>query len=188
MRPPRRRRPGGRGALLRAHHVAGNTAFIEALCRAVEAHGGRPLPVFCASAAHRSGPSCSTPAPGGRAGGHRAPRPRRDPRHSRAGGDRRRLDVARCRAGRTDPAGAVPDQLAGRLESSDDGLSPLDAATQVAIRSSTGRLITVPFSFKEVDATAHRVRGDRSGPLGWPASRWRHARLRHIPPAERGSC
>jgi cobaltochelatase CobN len=33
----------------RAHHVAGNTAFVEALCQAVEAKGGRALPVFCAS-------------------------------------------------------------------------------------------------------------------------------------------
>ncbi len=35
---------------------------------------------------------------------------------------------------------------------SDDGLSPLDAATQVAIPEFDGRIITVPFSFKEIDA------------------------------------
>ncbi len=35
---------------------------------------------------------------------------------------------------------------------SDDGLSPLDTATQVAVPEFDGRLITVPFSFKEVDA------------------------------------
>nr|MDT0664145.1 futalosine hydrolase [Micromonospora sp. DSM 115978] len=33
----------------RAHHVAGNTAFVEALCQAVERAGGQALPVFCAS-------------------------------------------------------------------------------------------------------------------------------------------
>src|SRR3954452_22944272 len=33
----------------------------------------------------------------------------------------------------------------------DDGLSPLDAATQVAIPEFDGRIITVPFSFKEID-------------------------------------
>ena len=34
----------------------------------------------------------------------------------------------------------------------DDGLSPLDVATQVAVPEFDGRLITVPFSFKEFDA------------------------------------
>src|SRR5690606_25480440 len=33
----------------RAHHMAGNTAFVEALCTAIEDAGGRPLPVFCSS-------------------------------------------------------------------------------------------------------------------------------------------
>ncbi|WP_460370673.1 cobaltochelatase subunit CobN, partial [Actinocorallia lasiicapitis] len=33
----------------RAHHVAGNTAFVETLCQAIEHHGGRALPVYCAS-------------------------------------------------------------------------------------------------------------------------------------------
>ncbi|WP_374216087.1 cobaltochelatase subunit CobN, partial [Frankia sp. AiPs1] len=33
----------------RAHHVAGNTAFVEELCAAVERAGGTALPVYCAS-------------------------------------------------------------------------------------------------------------------------------------------
>ena len=33
----------------RAHHVAGNTGFVEALCRAVEDEGGVPVPIFCAT-------------------------------------------------------------------------------------------------------------------------------------------
>ena len=33
----------------------------------------------------------------------------------------------------------------------DDGLSPLDVATQVAVPEFDGRIITVPFSFKETD-------------------------------------
>ena len=37
-------------------------------------------------------------------------------------------------------------------EANDDGLSPLDVATQVAVPEFDGRLITVPFSFKEIDA------------------------------------
>ena len=33
----------------RAHHLSGNTAFVEALCTAIEDAGGRALPVFTAS-------------------------------------------------------------------------------------------------------------------------------------------
>ena len=33
----------------RAQQLAGNTAYVEALCRAIEEAGGRPLPVYCAS-------------------------------------------------------------------------------------------------------------------------------------------
>ena len=34
---------------------------------------------------------------------------------------------------------------------SDDGVTPLDSATQIAIPEFDGRIITVPFSFKEID-------------------------------------
>ena len=33
----------------RAQQLAGNTGYVEALCRAIEHAGGRALPVFCAS-------------------------------------------------------------------------------------------------------------------------------------------
>jgi cobaltochelatase CobN len=33
----------------RAHHVSGNTGFVESLCQAIESKGGRALPVYCAS-------------------------------------------------------------------------------------------------------------------------------------------
>ena len=33
----------------RAQHLAGNTAYIDALCTAIEKAGGRALPIFCAS-------------------------------------------------------------------------------------------------------------------------------------------
>lgn len=39
-----------------------------------------------------------------------------------------------------------------RWADSDDGMSPLDVATQVAVPEFDGRIITVPFSFKEIDA------------------------------------
>ena len=51
---------------------------------------------------------------------------------------------------------------------SDDGLSPLDAATQVAMPEFDGRMITVPFSFKEIgagrpDQLRRRSRARRAG-------------------------
>ncbi|MDT4932172.1 MAG: cobaltochelatase CobN, partial [Pseudonocardiales bacterium] len=69
---------------------------------------------------------------------------------------------------------------------SDDGLTPLDAATQVAIPEFDGRLITVPFSFKEVGAdglTSYVADPERAARVAGIAVN--HARLRHIPPAQR---
>ena len=50
-RPHARHIEGATIAVLyyRAQHLAGNTAYIESLCRAIENAGGRPLPVYCAS-------------------------------------------------------------------------------------------------------------------------------------------
>ena len=69
---------------------------------------------------------------------------------------------------------------------SEDGMSPLDVATQVAVPEFDGRLITVAFSFKETDSDGlpHYVpdaeRCDRVAQIAV-----NHARLRHIPPSER---
>ena len=65
-------------------------------------------------------------------------------------------------------------------------MSPLDVATQVAVPEFDGRLITVPFSFKETDADGlpHYVPDpERCRRVAEIAVH--HARLRHIPPAER---
>ncbi|HEU0129229.1 MAG TPA: cobaltochelatase subunit CobN, partial [Pseudonocardiaceae bacterium] len=64
----------------------------------------------------------------------------------------------------------------------DEGLSPLDVATQVAVPEFVGRIITVPFSFKEVDADGLSVYvpdPERAARVAGIAVR--HARLRHIP-------
>ena len=69
---------------------------------------------------------------------------------------------------------------------SDDGMSPLDVATQVAVPEFDGRLVTVAFSFKETDSDGlpHYVpdveRCDRVAQIAV-----NHARLRHIPASER---
>ncbi|MEO3861392.1 cobaltochelatase subunit CobN [Acrocarpospora sp. B8E8] len=171
----------------RAHHVAGNTAFVEALCDAVEAAGGRALPVYCASlrtaepglfAALRRVDALVVTVLA--AGGTK-------PATASAGGDDEAWDV-----------GALAELdipiiqglcLTGDRASwaaGDDGLSPLDAATQVAIPEFDGRLITVPFSFKEIDAdglTVYVADPERAARVAGIAVR--HGLLRHVPAAER---
>ncbi|WP_298747113.1 cobaltochelatase subunit CobN, partial [uncultured Nocardioides sp.] len=74
-------------------------------------------------------------------------------------------------------------------EANDDGVSPLDSATQVAIPEFDGRIITAPFSFKEVDPQdpaglpRYVADGERCARVARIAVN--HARLRHVPPAER---
>ncbi|SCL70065.1 cobaltochelatase subunit CobN [Micromonospora peucetia] len=171
----------------RAHQLSGNTAFVEALCAAVEDAGGVPLPVFCAS--------LRTPDPGllatlGQAdallvtvlaaGGTR-------PAEASAGGDDDAWDVGALAALDVPVLQALAlTQDRATWAGSDDGLSPLDAASQVAVPEFDGRLITVPFSFKEVDADGlpHYVADpERARRVAGIAVR--HARLRHVPPAQR---
>ncbi|GAA2155563.1 cobaltochelatase CobN [Humibacillus xanthopallidus] len=71
-------------------------------------------------------------------------------------------------------------------DGSDDGMSPLDVATQVAVPEFDGRIIANAFSFKETDADGlpHYVPDlERCARLATLAVN--HARLRHTPPAER---
>jgi cobaltochelatase CobN len=69
---------------------------------------------------------------------------------------------------------------------SDEGMTPLDVATQVAVPEFDGRIITVPFSFKETNAdglptyVADHERCCRVAEIAL-----NHARLRHIPAAQR---
>ena len=67
-----------------------------------------------------------------------------------------------------------------------DGLSPLDTATQVAIPEFDGRIITAPFSFKEIDddgLTVYEADPERAARVAGIAVGY--GRLRHVPPAER---
>ena len=100
----------------RAHHMSGNTAFVDALCGAVEDAGGRALPLYVASL--RAPEAELLDALGAvdaivttvlAAGGTR-------PADASAGGDEEAWDAgALASLGRTDPAGAVPDRLAQRV-------------------------------------------------------------------------
>ncbi|MEU4320260.1 cobaltochelatase subunit CobN [Nocardia fluminea] len=171
----------------RAQHLAGNTAYIEALCKAIEAKGARPLPVYAASL-RTAEPELLTLL--GRAdalvvtvlaaGGSK-------PATATAGGDDEAWDVAAL-AALDVPILQGLCLTSGRAqwEANDDGLSPLDVATQVAVPEFDGRIITVPFSFKEFDAdglSAYVPDAERCARVAGIAVR--HARLRHIPAADK---
>ncbi|GAA2382635.1 cobaltochelatase subunit CobN [Streptomyces coeruleofuscus] len=171
----------------RAHHMSGNTAFAGALCDAIEDAGGRPLPLYVASLRApepelieelRAADAIVTTVLA--AGGTK-------PAEASAGGDDESWDAgaltaldvpilqALCLTGsRTDWA------------DNDEGVSPLDAASQIAVPEFDGRLITVPFSFKEIDADglpAYVADPERAARVAGIAVR--HARLRHIRPADK---
>ena len=71
-------------------------------------------------------------------------------------------------------------------EASDDGVTPLDSANQIAIPEFDGRIITAPFSFKEIDEDGlPRYVADPERCARVAGIAVDHARLRHIPPRER---
>ncbi|MCA1008406.1 cobaltochelatase subunit CobN [Rhodococcus hoagii] len=167
----------------RAQHLAGNTTYIEALCRAIEDAGANPLPIFCASL--RTAPADLLETLGRAdamvvtvlaAGGTK-------PANAQAGGDDEAWDVAELAALDVPILqGLCLTSSREAWEANDDGMSPLDVATQVAVPEFDGRLITVPFSFKEIDAdglTAYVPDAERAARAAGIAVR--HARLRRIP-------
>ncbi|MFC6093477.1 cobaltochelatase subunit CobN [Saccharothrix lopnurensis] len=171
----------------RAHHVAGNTAFVHALCDAIEAKGGTPLPLFCASlrsadegllAELRKADALVVTVLA--AGGTK-------PATASAGGDDDAWDVGALAALDVPILqGLCLTTSRAAWDENDDGLSPLDTATQVAIPEFDGRIITVPFSFKEVDEdglTVYVADPERASRVAGLAVR--HGRLRHVPPARR---
>ncbi|MEO9330103.1 cobaltochelatase subunit CobN [Gordonia aurantiaca] len=171
----------------RAQHLAGNTRYVEALCRAIEERGARVLPVFCASL--RTAPDeliellgtadalvVTVLAAGGAT-----------PATASAGGDDEAWNVERL-AALDIPIlqGLCLTGSRADWEASDDGLSPLDVATQVAVPEFDGRIITVPFSFKEFDDDGlpwYQPDPERCARVAGIAVS--HARLRRIPAADK---
>jgi cobaltochelatase CobN len=171
----------------RAQHLAGNTAYVEALCAAIEDAGGRATGVFCTSLRTPEPELLDLLATANAlvvtvlaAGGAR-------PATASAGGDDDGWDVKHlaaldvpilqglCLTGSRAPWSA-----------NDDGLSPLDVATQVAVPEFDGRIITVPFSFKEIDddgLISYVPDPERCARVAGLAVN--HARLRRIPAAEK---
>jgi cobaltochelatase CobN len=171
----------------RAHHMAGNTAFVETLCRALETKGARPLPIFTASLRTASADLLAELRKADAlvvtvlaAGGTK-------PATAGAGGDDEAWDVG-VLADLDVPIlqGLCLTSARAVWAASGEGLSPLDAATQVAIPEFDGRIITVPFSFKEIDPdglSVYVADPERAARVAGIAVA--HARLRHVPPAER---
>jgi cobaltochelatase CobN len=167
----------------RAHALSGNTAFVDTLCGALQDKGVNALPVFVPSLREVSS---ELTAILGRcdalvvtvlaAGGTR-------PADAGAGGDVDAWSVEALAA--LDIPVIQGLCLTGSIERWTDStaaLSPMDAAMQVAIPEFDGRLISVPFSFKQDGPDgigvyvadperAARVAGIAVG----------YARLRHIP-------
>jgi cobaltochelatase CobN len=167
----------------RAQQLAGNTGYIEELCRAIEDAGGRPLPVYCASLRtaepellnllHTADAMVATVLAAGGA----------TPAAVSAGGDDDSWQVAHL-AALDIPIlqGLCLTSSRAQWHDNDDGLSPLDVATQVAVPEFDGRIITVPFSFKEIDdeeLISYVADPERCARVAGLAVR--HARLRAIP-------
>nr|WP_221935415.1 cobaltochelatase subunit CobN [Janibacter cremeus] len=173
--------------IYRAQYAAGNTAYARALADAIDATGGHGEVIHAASL--RDAPEGLLDHLGTldamittvlAAGGTK-------PATAGAGEDDEAWDVEALAAldipilqglcltwGRAD------------WQASDDGMSPLDVATQVAVPEFDGRLITVAFSFKEFDdeGLPHYVADpERAARVAGIAVN--HARLRSTPPAER---
>ncbi|MBU8811273.1 cobaltochelatase subunit CobN [Mycolicibacterium goodii] len=171
----------------RAQQLAGNTAYVEALCQAIENAGGRPLPVFCASLRTAEpellellGTADTLITTVLAAGGA-------TPAAVGAGGNDDSWNVAHLAA--LDISilqGLCLTSSRAQWSDNDDGLSPLDVATQVAVPEFDGRIITVPFSFKEIDdegLISYVADPERCARVAGLAVR--HARLKSIPPADK---
>jgi cobaltochelatase CobN len=171
----------------RAHLVSGNTGFVTALCDGIEVAGADVVALYCYSlraerpavvdllAASRVDVVVSTVLAAGGMQPH-------DPTAWDAGA-LASLDVPVVQA----ICATIPME---DWASSSRGLPPVDAAMAVAIPEFDGRVVSVPFSFKEtVDdelgspVTAYRTRSDRVARVAELAVRL--GRLRTTPRAPR---
>jgi cobaltochelatase CobN len=171
----------------RAQHLAGNTGYISALCDAIGEAGGRPLPVYCASLRTAEpellellGTADALVTTVLAAGGA-------TPATVGAGGTDDSWNVAHLAALDVPILqGLCLTSSRSTWSENHDGMSPLDVATQVAVPEFDGRIITVPFSFKEIDdegMITYSADPERCARVAGLAVR--HARLRHVPAADK---
>ena len=137
----------------RAHEASGNSGFAHTLADAIDATGEAVgVPIFSSSL--RSAPDDLYEALGTldalivtvlAAGGT-------TPGSASAGGDDEAWDVERMKALDIPILqGLCLTSSREEWEASDEGVTPLDSANQIAIPEFDGRIITAPFSFKEID-------------------------------------
>jgi cobaltochelatase CobN len=169
----------------RAHELAGNTAFVDTLCAALAQRGATPLPVFCGSLRATGDDSADAGladllrpagavittvlAAGGSAAADMTGESDWD------AGLLARLDVPVLQ-------GLCLTSSRAQWEQSNAALAPIDAAMQVALPEFDGRLITVPFSFKEAGSDGiprYVADPERAARLAGIAVR--HARLASTP-------
>jgi cobaltochelatase CobN len=166
----------------RAHELSGNTGFVDTLCAAIAGRGATPLPVYCSSLRSADPGLASLLRPASAvittvlaAGGSAAA-------DSGAEGD---WDAgALAELGVPLIQGLCLTCSRTQWQEAAGGLSPVDAAMQVAIPEFDGRLIAVPFSFKEDGPDGIPVYAadpERAARLAGIAVR--HARLAAIPNA-----
>ena len=187
QRSAQRTRPRVGVLFYRAQYTAGNIAYAQALADAIDAAGGVGVPIFATSL--RDAPPDLIDYLGTldalvttvlAAGGTR-------PATASAGEDDEGWDV-RALAALDIPIlqGLCLTWDRASWSGSDEGMTPLDVATQVAVPEFDGRIITVPFSFKETDADglpSYVPDSERCRRVAEIAVN--HARLRHIPVADR---
>jgi cobaltochelatase CobN len=167
----------------RAHALAANTGFVDVLADALRAAGANALPVFCGSLRGLGGAQAdglrallgrcdavvtTVLAAGGSAGAEE---------ECWDAGALAALDVPVLQ-------GLCLTSSRASWQLSDAALSPMDAAMQVAIPEFDGRLVSVPFSFKEpgVDGIPIYVADpERAARVAGTAVAL--ARLRHVPAA-----
>jgi cobaltochelatase CobN len=177
----------------RAHEISGNTAFVDTLAAAISAEGAQPLPVYCGTlrgldptSAENAGlfellRKCDVLvttllAAGGSVAADAS-----------AGGSDDAWDAGAL-ASLDIPLiqGLALTSTREQWLASNAAVSPLDAATQVAIPEFDGRLITIPFSFKSYDEhglARYAPDPERCDRLAGIAVA--HARLRHVPAGEK---
>jgi cobaltochelatase CobN len=185
-REPEPRRPTVGIVFYRAHALAGNTSFVDVLAAALRAAGANALPVFCGSLrglddTHASGLRAllgrcdavvtTVLAAGGSAGS--------DGTGDWDSGALAALDVPVVQ-------GLCLTSSRAAWQASGAALSPLDAAMQVAIPEFDGRLVSVPFSFKEPGPDGIPVYvADPERVARVAGTAVALARLRHVPAASK---
>jgi len=173
----------------RAHELSGNTAFIDDLAAGLEVAGAQPVPVFCASLRgldRRDHPvlqlldGCDAVIVTVLAAGGVVPSA------ASAGGDEGAWSIGAIAELDIPILQGICLTTSRAQWAAAASMTPMDAAMQVAIPEFDGRIIAVPFSFKEFgDDGLPRYVADLERVRRLAGMALRQARLRHVPAADK---